>query len=488
MGRDSLGLDEGAWNSLFDAFMALSRGWGEYAKTFKPERAKKATRTGSESEPGDKTWNPDSFYVALEDVKIELPTYFARVENSGWAIGDFEHLISALPTAGFVASEAPPGPSEDVEPPDVNVGAGEEGSEGGEEDENSAAGEDEAAQEQHRRLVSNRLFRKFRTLIGTYDASVEHPAETAAEATLVSTLYAALHVAFARAVTVRLLDTSGFRELSPRLIRSWTDKVWKPMPSKLRDEVECTTGCATITLAAISAATSPWAREHLDDQDEFDADMHKQLVATMRELRPFFLGLTAEFESGEIRTRWTKAAGEYGRLGGTGGDAVSRYQDLENRYEIWRLDEQSALQRELKKLGLLDTAALHGNVLRVHAPLPDAMFRMDHLRKLLYLIHDGVNERAAVAWSNRDLLGPIHQITLVLDPEQRAVVEAMRYAHGGCGLWRHTAISGNPAASVYLTKPSRSMPSRASSRSSADAGLIHRARELVPDLCDAPEA
>jgi len=37
LGRDSLGLDEGAWNSLFDAFMALSRGWGEYAKTFKPE-------------------------------------------------------------------------------------------------------------------------------------------------------------------------------------------------------------------------------------------------------------------------------------------------------------------------------------------------------------------------------------------------------------------------------------------------------------------
>lgn len=83
LSKDSLGLDEDAWNNLFDAFLALSRGWGEYAKSFKPTESKTATRPAETGDEKEQTWDPESFYVILEDVRIELPAYFARVENSG---------------------------------------------------------------------------------------------------------------------------------------------------------------------------------------------------------------------------------------------------------------------------------------------------------------------------------------------------------------------------------------------------------------------
>jgi hypothetical protein len=88
------------------------------------------------------------------------------------------------------------------------------------------------------------------------------------------------------------------------------------------------------------------------------------------------------------------------------------------------------LQRELNKLGLLETAVLEDGVLRIRAPLPDSMRRRKHLQKLLYLIHEAVDRRAAVVWMNSQNHDTIRKVALVLDPEQKAVLEVTRYASG----------------------------------------------------------
>jgi len=124
----------------------------------------------------------------------------------------------------------------------------------------------------------------------------------------------------------------------------------------------------------------------------------------MRELRPLFLDLKADFASGNVPVRWTKASDEYNRLSREGVTPLSRFEDLESRYEIWRLDEKSALQRELKKLELYEAAELEDGVLRVRAPLPGSMYRKDCLKKLLYLIHDGVDKKAVIVRSNSEVL------------------------------------------------------------------------------------
>ena len=485
LGKDSLGLDEDAWNSLFDAFLALSSGWGEYAKSFRSRKTKTTAQTSKPGEAKEQTWNPESFYVTLEDVRIELPAYFARVENSGWGIGDFEFLISALPTAGLLPAEGPPDALEDPEASEDEDEVGkDDGSEGGEDEREDDEGEADEEKEERRKRIGNRLFRKFRDLVRAYEESIRQPAQNVAEATLISSLYTALHVAFARAAAARLLDAPRFRKLVSWLTYSWTNEVWTPMPVDLRDEVEGSIGCATISLAATVAATSPWAREHAEDQDEFDADMFIEVAGTLRELRPSFLGLKADFASGKVRDRWTKATDEYSQLSFEKATPLSRIKDLERRYEIWHLDEKSALQRELKKEGLGEAAELEDAVLRVRAPLPNSMFRRELLSKLLYLIHEDVDSKAAVVWMDSQDTGTIRQIAMTLDPEQKAVLETTRYTNGNFLLWRHRASGGTSSGGVHLMQ-ARSLPStflHLVKGNSADARLIDQARELVPDL------
>lgn len=488
LGKDSLGLDEDAWDSLYDAFLALSSGWGEYAKSFRPEKTKTTAHTSKPGEEKEQTWNPESFYVTLEDVRIELPAYFARVENSGWGIGDFEYLISALPTAGLVPAEAPPdAPENHKASEDEDEVSEDDGSEGGEDEGGDDEGEENKKnkeKEERRKRRGNRLFKKFKALVRAYEESIRQPARNVAEATLISSLYTALHVAFARAATARLLNAPGFRELVSSLTYSWMSEVWTPMPVDHRDKVEGRIGCATISLAATVAATSPWAREHAEDQDEYDADMFIKLAGTLRELRPSFLCLKADSAAGKVRDRWTKATDDYSRLSFEMATPLTRIEDLERRYEIWQLDEKSALQRELKKEGLNEAAELEDAVLRVRAPLPNSMYRRELLSKLLYLIHEDVDSRAAVVWMDSQDTGTIRQIAMTLDPEQKAVLEATRYTNGNFLLWRHRASGGTSSGGVHLMQ-TRSLPStllHLDKGNSSDARLIDQAGELVPDL------
>ncbi|HVF03120.1 MAG TPA: hypothetical protein VNA27_17495 [Rubrobacteraceae bacterium] len=112
------------------------------------------------------------------------------------------------------------------------------------------------------------------------------------------------------------------------------------------------------------------------------------------------------------------------------------------------------------------------------------MYRKDCFAKLLYLIHDGVDQRAAVVWSNSEVLDAMRQVVLVLDPEHRAVLEVTRYARGNVFSWRHSASSGTPTGGVHLMY-AKSLPStllHLPDRTSPDARLIDRAKELVPNL------
>jgi hypothetical protein len=93
-----------------------------------------------------------------------------------------------------------------------------------------------------------------------------------------------------------------------------------------------------------------------------------------------------------------------------------------------------------------------------------------------------LSEPKAAASSKRSLT--IRKVALVLDPEQKAVLEVTRYASGAFLFWRHSASSGTPTGGVNLMQ-SRSIPSaqlRLPNRASSDATLIDRARVLVPDL------
>lgn len=382
-----------------------------------------------------------------------------------------------MPTASLVSAEVPDdiaGAENTTEDEDERYK--DEGSEGGE--------DHREEREEQRERLGNRLFKKFRALMRTYEESMQQPTQNIAEATLISSLYTALHVAFARAATAHILDAGRFRELVSRLTYSWTNGVWSPMPPGLRNEVEESTGCATISLAAIAAATSPWTRQHSGDQDEFDAEMFTELVGTMKELRPFFLELKDSFKAGSPGARWTKAAYEYAKLTLERTNPLLRFEDLERRYEVWHLDEKSLLQRELKKLELHGTTELENGVLRIRAPLPDSMYRKDRLAKLLYLVNEGVDDRAAVVWSNSEGLGTIRQIALVLDPEQKAVLEVTRYARGNFLFWRHSARGGTSTGGVSLIN-ARSLPStllNASNQTSPDAILMDLAQTLMPDL------
>ena len=488
LSEDSLGLDEDAWNNLFEAFLALSKGWAQYAKTLKPHSPKRPDKPQDEE---DQTWDPESFYVSLEDVRLELPAYFARVESSGWGIGDFEYLISALPTAGRLGPPEPasgnldgtPAPPEDDEGADSEETGDEDDKEDGDEIEGTEPESPEASDEQRRR-ISNRLFKKFERLVGAYEESVAQTPQTTAEATLLCLLYTALHVALARAASARLLDASRFRDLGSWLTAAWTADVWKLMQPDIRNEVEDDTGCATISLTVVAAATSLWAREEAEVWDEFDADLYVALAESLRELRPAFRDLKANLEAGQVHDRWTKAVGEYARLDPARATPLSRFQDLERRYEVWLLNEKSALLRALEKWEIADVADLENGVLRIHARLPHSMHRQDLLGKLLYMIHEGVETSAALVWENAQHIDTIRRIALILDPEQKAVLEVTRYAKGGFLLRRHSARGGTATGGVSLMN-ARSIPStqlHLVKGNSSDATLIERARELVPDV------
>ncbi len=480
LSEDSLGLDEDAWNNLFDAFFALSKGWVQYAKTLKPSTP---TRGGESQDEQTESWDPESFYVSLEEVRLELPAYFARVESSGWGIGDFEYLISALPAAGALVPLGSASESAEEKSAPGEEGDGEDGTHNDDEIEGAEAEPPEPSDEQRRR-VSNRLFKKFERLVGAYEESLARPPQTAAEATLLCLLYTALHVALARAASVRLLDGSRFRYLGSWLTAAWTAGVWKHLQPDVRHEVEDGTGCATISLAAGAATVSVWAREEVDVWDEFDADLFAVLAEPLRELRSVFKDLKTSLDAGQERDRWTKAAGEYAKLGPATTTSLVRFQDLERRYEVWHLNEKSTLLRVLERWEIAEVADLQNGVLRIQAPLPHPMHRQDLLGKLLYLIHNGVQTSAAVVWRNSQDTDKIRWIALVLDPEQKAVLEVTRYANSNFLLRRHSARGGTSSGGVYLMN-ARSIPStqlRPVEGNSSDATLIARARDLVPDI------
>jgi hypothetical protein len=428
--------------------------------------------------------DPDTFYVSLEDVRLELPAYFARVESSGWGIGDFEYLISALPAASNPGTLEPT--SADADDPPAPPAEGDEEEDLGEDSDELEENEPVTPelQEEQRRRIGKRLFKKFERLIASYEDSIEQAPQTTAEATLLCMLYTALHVAVARAASARLLDAYRFRDLASWLTGAWTANMWKPLELQSRNEVEDSTGCATISLAAVAAATSLWAREEAEVRDDFDADLFGELAGSLSDLRPVVKSLETDLKSGQVPDRWTKAADEYAKLGPARATPLSRFDDLKRRYEVWHLNEKSALLRALERWEIADVADLQGGILRIHALLPDSMHRKDRLSKLLYLIHEGVEASAAVVWENAQSTGTIRWIALVLVPEQKAVLEVTRYVGRRFLIWRYAARGGTLTGGVSLMN-GRSIPTAQLYRvlgDTSDAMLIDRARELVSDL------
>lgn len=85
-----------------EAFSAFSNSWLRYAAARQHRLPRSAERKASSQQ----AWDPEFFYISRDEVTLELPRYLAKVENSGVAIGDFEYLIGALPSARKVSDGA----------------------------------------------------------------------------------------------------------------------------------------------------------------------------------------------------------------------------------------------------------------------------------------------------------------------------------------------------------------------------------------------
>jgi hypothetical protein len=250
LSEGSLRFDPEAWENLFEAFVALAQGWNRRA-----EEPKRGPRPQPSPAPDgqERSWDPDeSFYVYREDVSLELPAYFARVASDGLAIGDYEYLIDALPTANKLSAPALPSQEPTDTPPAEGKEEGDEGTEI-EEAEEGHSEPPEPTEEQKRRF-GRRLYNRFRSFIREFEVSLSRePVETRAEANYQCTRYALLHRAIARAAGIRYLRAAQFRELASWLTDRWAAYLWASMLPEDREEVEGVTGCAAMSLAAVAA-------------------------------------------------------------------------------------------------------------------------------------------------------------------------------------------------------------------------------------------
>jgi len=223
------------------------------------------------------------------------------------------------------------------------------------------------------------------------------------------------------------LDAPRFRELAYRLTASWTTNLWKDAPEK--EELEGKLACAATSLSTIATVTAPWLRERID-VDEFDYALYKQLPGPLKELRPVFASLKDAYEAGEERRAWEKLVEEYNKLRRVDPDQgffadwtpLQVLRDLGRRYKVWALEETPLWERTVERLGLEGSVRRDAGVLRVRAKLPHVGSQEGLLRKILYSIHGGVEDPAAVLWEDKSE-DAFQWAAMVLCPDHKAALE-----------------------------------------------------------------
>jgi hypothetical protein len=386
-------IDPEAWENLCGAFLALANGWHRRAEQIKKVARQQPVRTDDQNHPQNLE---GSFYVSREEVTLELPAYFAKAGSDGLAIGDYDYLIDALPTAKRLS-------------PSVSLSKVSRDALATEEDENGEELPEEELEplppqptEEQKRKIGRHLLNKFRSFVREYaDSLGETSVETRAEANYQCSRYTLLHKAMARAADVGYLEAAEFRSLASWLTDRWTADLWAALQPEDGDEVEAATGCATFSLAAIAAIESPYIREQVG-ADEFDADLYSVLFRALENLRSFFIDLRQNVEAGLSRPEWEKAVDEYAGLWSAEVTPLGVVDDLGRRYRLWRLDEETPLQRALEEEGIHDSASLERDVLNIRSELPERIRRQDLLCKLLYLVHNGTSPQRSCG-RTRDL-------------------------------------------------------------------------------------
>lgn len=445
---DSLGPEWESWKSLFEAFSAFSNSWRRYA-----DARPRVSKSVKPKESSQQAWDPEFFYISRDEVTLELPRYFAKLENSDVAIGDFEYLIGALPTARRSPSDSATYSEEstdalvDEELPD------------GEGEDTKVENTESRAEvtEEHREWLRARLYKKFRSIIGDYEDSIAKAVvHNKAEASYLCLPYPALQKAIMISAREGFLDVWQFRELASRLTAAWTMGLWKDLHDK--EELEDRLACAATSLAMVAIVTSPWLRQ-LASVDEFDYDLYKQLRESLRELQTVFLSVKKAYDAGENTPQWERLAEEYNRLRHVelkeeyfaSWTSLQVLDDLTSRYKVWRLDETPLWQKTAEELGVGGAVQRSGDVLRLRAKLPHIGNQQRSLGRLLYSIHEEIRSSAAVLWDNEDPEGKIRRKAMILCPDLDAVLEISLFQAKRPLLRRHRVTGGGAGSGVHLT-------------------------------------
>jgi hypothetical protein len=123
--------------------------------------------------------------------------------------------------------------------------------------------------------------------------------------------------------------------------------------------------------------------------------------------------------------------------------------DLARRYKVWELEDTPLWERVVEQLGLEGSVQREGGVLRVREELPHVSDQEDRLSRLLYSIHGGVEDQAAVYWENESE-GTRQWAAMVLCPEHKAALEIyFRKKRPGARL--HRVTGGSVGNGVHLT-------------------------------------
>lgn len=487
--QGSLGAEWESWNSLFEAFSAFSNSWLRYDTAGRPKSPKPRVDKGA----SQRDWDPDLFYISRDEVTLELPRYFAKVESSGFAIGDFEYLIGALPSARRSLAT---GVTYEEESTDALV---EEEAAEGEEGEAEASGEIEPSRaevtKEHLEWLGKRLYKKFRAIIGEYENSLSRePVENKAEASYLCLPYPALQKAIMISAREGLLDVAQFRELASRLTASWTTRFWKEALEK--EELEEKLACAATSLTTIATVTAPWLRQ-LANVDEFDYELYKQLREPLKELRSEFISIMDTYEAGKESPAWERLVAEYNRLRQAEPDqqffadwtTLQVLDDLARRYKVWNPEETPLWERIVEELDLEGSVRRDANVLRVRAKLPHVGNQDELLGKLLYSIYGGVEDPTAVLWEDESE-GVPQWAAMVLCPEHKTVLE-IYFRKKRPGVRRHRVTGGSVSNGVHLTAAKyltfdwwRALIHPRDE----DRDLFRCAAELVPELPIAPDS
>jgi hypothetical protein len=306
--EDLAGFDRDAWEALFPALKAFSDSWIGYTSQLKTSRP---AQPSHEQEQRQQPLDADSFYISRDEITLELPRYFSKVENTGLSIGDLEHLISTLPSARALA----PDPStykesrdalareEDEEDPT----AGEEVTATGDEVETSSQITDEK-----RRDLGQLLYRKLRSSVRGFGKALATPPQSVAEASWLGLAYTNLHNLIAVAARKELIDAVQFRELVSELVSSGITTLWKD--ARLGREIEGSLMCGAASLVAVACTTSAWIRDRARVSNPFDDGLYKKLARPLKELRPVYAALQESRRSGEFPPGWGELADNYSAL------------------------------------------------------------------------------------------------------------------------------------------------------------------------------